>query len=1214
MSTENNRKENIKAALAALPGDDFLDAARSLLETLGYRSELAPGLRGSADEIVDALGLEKRRTNAAQNLSDNVESMGFIFQVGEDEISANGQQTPDRGRASFEPGHTERFNFVAVKLHGTSYPRGKYAEFTREINTWFNAPTVILFKTADNRLTLTFVYRRQHRYDRTRDVLGNVSLIREINPIRPHRAHLDILSDLSLENLLSRMSDHNKPYNFDGLLAAWVDALNTEALNKRFYTELFRWFEWAAGEAIFPTQERKVLQPEEHVIRLITRLLFVWFIKEKGLVADELFNETKIAALLKNYSRNTGDSYYRAVLQNLFFATLNAERDKRDFSKKDEPTHRNFSLYRYKKEIANPEALRDLFDQTPFINGGLFDCLDSEEATGRGGYRIDCFSDVHYRKLSIPNRLFFDEQGGLFPLLSHYKFTVEENTPIEQEVALDPELLGKVFENLLAAYNPETCETARKQTGSYYTPRVVVDYMVDESLVAALAEKCPPADGNMDSWRERLHYLLDYADANELFNESEQKNIVRAIAQLKILDPAVGSGAFPMGVLHKLTLALRRLDPSNQRWEQLQKELAGQRARSAFDTHNQQERDAELLEISETFEKYSGDFGRKLYLIQNSIFGVDIQPIACQIAKLRFFISLAIEQQPDPAADNSGIKPLPNLETRFVAADALLKLKSERVLTGKEAKKSEYEPMLASSKTQSLERQLLENRERYFHAMTRRKKLEYKREDERLRGELAKALESLGFPTDDAKKIASWDPYDQNARALWFDAEYMFGVAGGFDVVIGNPPYVQLEKNTGKLRKFYKDAGFTTLVSRGDVYQLFYEKGCQLLTPEFGLLAYITSNSWLKAEYGKSTRRYFSERHTPLRLLEMGKGVFENAIVDTSVLILREGTSGETGKAVDMDRLSDKDFPPDESLLRELRLRGEKPWLILSSSEWRVMDKMEAVGTPLKEWDVDISRGVITGYNKAFIIDDVTKQELVALDPSSAEIIKPILRGQDIRRYRAQWADLWLIVAKFGSYKTLPKEYPAVYEHLARYEKKLRARGQCKYSRAGNNNPNANYDGQHHWLELDNNPTDEYLDIFTKEKLFWMDMSPEGRFAYSGTEMYCNNKGFIMTGKSLKYLCAILNSALITWFIKNTARTTGAGLIQWEKFSVERLPIPRISAAKQRPFIRLVDRILKAKDADSEADTAQQEAEIDRLVYGLYGLTAAEVVAVEGGK
>ena len=286
------------------------------------------------------------------------------------------------------------------------------------------------------------------------------------------------------------------------------------------------------------------------------------------------------------------------------------------------------------------------------------------------------------RGFSIPNHLFFGEQG-LIELLNRYKFTVEENTPAEQEVALDPELLGRAFENLLAAHNPETRATARKQTGSYYTPRPVVDYMVEETLVESLAGKTPPVDGDADFWRQRLRYLLDYHDAfndaSDLFEEEETASLVCSIAEIKVLDPAVGSGAFPMGILHRLTLALRRLDPTNERWETLQKGLARQRAAAAFDTVDQQERDAELREISDTFQRYrDSDFGRKLYLIQNSIYGVDIQAVACQIAKLRFFISLAIEQEPtNNQFDNYGVKPLPNLETRFVAANTLLPSKAK---------------------------------------------------------------------------------------------------------------------------------------------------------------------------------------------------------------------------------------------------------------------------------------------------------------------------------------------------------------------------------------------------------------------------------------------------------------------------------------------------------------------------------------------------------
>ena len=353
-------------------------------------------------------------------------------------------------------------------------------------------------------------------------------------------------------------------------------------------------------------------------------------------------SKEKIQALLSEDNFENGDSYYRAVLQNLFFATLNTEIDKRKFSKESYDTNRDFSCYRYKQQMDDPDKLLSLFAQTPFINGGLFDCLDTFKATGKESYRIDCFSDNQYHKLSIPNRLFFDAEQGLIPLLEHYKFTVEENTPIDQEVALDPELLGRVFENLLAAINPETGETARKMTGSYYTPRAIVDYMVEEALVATLSQKCQPTDTNDVAWDERLRYLFDYAklfdDASEWFDDTETDAIVKTISELKILDPAVGSGAFPMGMLHKLTLALRRLDPDNTRWEALQKQLALKRTQIAYDTQDDQTRRDELIEIDDTFKRYrDSDFGRKLYLIQNSIFGVDIQPIACQIAKLRFF-------------------------------------------------------------------------------------------------------------------------------------------------------------------------------------------------------------------------------------------------------------------------------------------------------------------------------------------------------------------------------------------------------------------------------------------------------------------------------------------------------------------------------------------------------------------------------------------------
>ena len=503
MTNEEIKKREIESALAAMNGGDFLQTSKKLLEVLNYHGPLIEELPETVEDFIQEYPAEKTDTKTEQEFRKNAKSIELVSQVGSDEIV---DSQPDRFESrTFDKGLIKSFVFCTVELKDKDYSRSKYAEFTREINKRTTLATVVFFRVK-NRLTIGFVGRRPSQLDESKDVLEKATLIKDIRLDNPHRAHLDILFELSLKECAKWMTAEEQPKNFDGLLEAWLARLGTEELNKKFYQELFAWFKWAVKEATFPTDKNRSLDPEEHVIRLITRLLFVWFIKEKGLVADELFNETQVSPLLKNYDRDTGDSYYRVVLQNLFFATLNTEIEKREFSQGGNSVHRNFSLYRYEDQMLDPDKLLGLFAQTPFINGGLFDCLDSFKATGDGGYRIDCFSDKHYTKLSIPDRLFFDDRG-LIPLLEHYKFTVEENTPIEQDVALDPELLGKVFENLLAEYNPQAGVTAQKQTGSYYTPRIIVDYMVDEALVAVLSQKC-------NVTKDWLRSLLDYAQTS----------------------------------------------------------------------------------------------------------------------------------------------------------------------------------------------------------------------------------------------------------------------------------------------------------------------------------------------------------------------------------------------------------------------------------------------------------------------------------------------------------------------------------------------------------------------------------------------------------------------------------------------------------------------------------------------------------------------------
>ena len=983
-----------KALAACAGGGPFRDSAAAFLGALGYRSELTEDL-GGVEEFADWLASDhdEALTDRQRQLFEPWRTADIVFQFTDDEIKALHQVGLFAG--AFDRGRVKSFLFVAADLESRSdyrpYSRTELSAMTRVVNSRLAMPVILLFRH-DGMLTLAAVHRRAHKLDDARDVLERVTLIKDIRAAQPHRAHLDILAELALPSLM-----HEGVRTFDELHRAWERVLDIEALNRRFYRELFAWFVRAAEECTFPDDGAGDGSTERHVIRLITRLLFIWFLKEKGLVPEQLFEEHFANSALMHHEPGRSD-YYQAVLQNLFFATLNTPIDQRAFSSRNQRPQRDFSRYHYRDLLADPDGFIGDLTAVPFVNGGLFDCLDDFE-TQPGGRRIDVFTDNHTQRaeLHVPAGLFVDGDG-LFSLFRAYKFTVEENTPIDQEVALDPELLGRVFENLLAAYNPETRETARRATGSYYTPRKVVDYMVHEVLAEALGNtaESESADGDGNWWRARLHYLLEHSDAmndaHELFDDVERNRLVTAIAGLKVLDPAVGSGAFLMAILQTLTLALRRLDPDNKLWEELQKERAADRAGRAFDTRDQHERDAELADISATFERYrETDFGRKLYLIQNSILGVDIQPIACQIAKLRFFISLVIEQVADPSAENLGIKPLPNLETRFVAADTLLGLE-EPAQFG-----------LTSDAAGLLHQALQANRERHFHAGDRNMKLVLRGVDSRLRSELAAELKKVGLAPGAAEKIAAWDPYDQNARADWFDAEYMFGVSGGFDVVIGNPPYVQLQRDGGRARRRYASAGFETLTTRGDIYQLFYERGGRLLKPGSGTLAYITSNSWLKAEYGEPLRRWFAANHRPLRLVEMGKDVFD-AIVDTSVLLVREGGSATAFPAVDVDRVGADDFPPPRQTWRTARPGGDAPWSILSAVEWRVLDKMRATGKPLTDWDVQIKRGIITGCNAAFIIDQETRDTLIADDARSAEIIKPVIRGRDVQRWRAGWA------------------------------------------------------------------------------------------------------------------------------------------------------------------------------------------------------------------
>ncbi len=920
-------------------------------------------------------------------------------------------------------------------------------------------------------------------------------------------------------------------------------------------------------------------------------------------------------AYLHNFTAEASD-YYQAILQNLFFATLNTPINARGFSSVSNRDHRNASKYRYADLLRDPDAFLQHLQQVPFVNGGLFDCLDTFEATGDGGKRIDCFTDNpnQRRFLHVPAKLFFHAKDGLFSLFNRYKFTVEENTPVEQEVALDPELLGQVFENLLGAYNPETQSTARKATGSYYTPRQIVDYMVDEALIAYFLQKVEPYDNDKAYLEDRLRDdLLAYDQQGKIDNpddhlidENEVEPMIVAIDELKIIDPAVGSGAFPMGILNKLVLILKKLDPQNEHWKQRQIEWADNMA-------DPESRESAIRAIEEVFSEANGynDYGRKLYLIQKCVYGVDIQPIAITIAKLRFFISLIIEQVPNNNPnDNYGIRPLPNLEVKFVAANTLIGLN-----------RSETQLLLETEDIEGYRASIAWIRERYFRANTRQQKLKLIEEEGICRAELAQALTAianrwqLGAGSgvlEEAAKIAAWDPYNQNASADFFDPEWMFGIKDGFDIAIGNPPYIRHEK-IRHLKPMLQTqfGGFFT--STADISVYFYKRAAELLR-DSGILTYICTNKFMRSGYGENLRDFLTTKVSLQILLDFGSVSVFDAAVDTCIVLVKKCLSAANHevRAVTLRETSnDFDvrvaFQSQAFLIRTTQLSSEE-WTVAPSDTLALLKKLQSAGRSLNETiQGKFYFGIKTGCNDAFIIDAATRDYLIAEDATSHELIKPLLRGRNLRRWKAAFADEYLIsiassanrewswsnaVTVSEAEQVFEETYPAIYQHLSGYRERLIARAD---------------QGMFYW-EL---RSCAYYSVFDGPKFIYPDISSFMRACYDTTGIFGEATTFCIPMTDLSLL-AILNSRLFDWYARYKFQTlndpwSGGGL-RLKTIYMQHVPIADGTPEQKVELSNLVEQILI--DPESEVALAL-EKEIDALVYRLYGLSAEEIALIE---
>lgn len=584
------------------------------------------------------------------------------------------------------------------------------------------------------------------------------------------------------------------------------EAFSVEPVNKEFYKGIKISFDKIYKDVLknFENEENassdRLLSAKEFSLRFLGRALFCWFLREKDLIPKEIFDFINIGEM------KTKDNYYKEVLEELFFNILNVKMEERKIESK--------IINKYEKQI-------------PFLNGGLF--LKKEE---------------DYKVKTIDNEIIKE----LFEFFEKYNFTVDESAPFDIEISIDPEMLGRIFENLLAEINPESSASARKETGSFYTPREIVDYMVCESIKLYLYKKTQNVKADKI---DNIFSVNEEAD----FSNEERNEILNAIHEMKILDIACGSGAFPMGILNRVFNIIDKLDSNHEFYKEfLLKNIKGQ-AREEF---------------KKLYQANKFNYAYKLDMLQRMIHGVDIQPIAIEISRLRAFLSLIVDEEKESGHENLGIKALPNLEFNFISANSLISLEHKE----KEQKELKDETMDGFIKS------MRNIAEEYFNAdsLDKKKKIKYKFD-----GLQSRIINESDFLTsDDKKKFLSWNPFE-NKSTDFFDSEIQFGTKF-FDIVIGNPPYGAKIKEEEK--KIYKSLYKYTTQGEINTYKLFIEKGFNLLDKN-GNLNFIVPMSVTSSLSNAPLHKMLLENCELIKISSYGyrpNQIFRDVAFDTSIL------------------------------------------------------------------------------------------------------------------------------------------------------------------------------------------------------------------------------------------------------------------------------------------------------------------------------------------
>lgn len=1009
------------------------------------------------------------------------------------------------------------------------------------------------------------------------------------------------------------------------------EAFSVEKVTKSFYTDIANWYFWAVRNSKFP----KDAESEDNgrniaIIRMITRLIFIWFMREKGLIRKDLFDYRNISELLKDLSPKK-TTYYKAILQNLFFATLNTKIKNRKFRFKitgwKNSSYMDPQVYRYEDYFKNQGDMLEIFKDIPFLNGGLFDCLDipSSKNNNQREIRVDGFSDKE-KGLNVPNFLFFSgekdvdlnkEYGtknkkhkvrGLIDTLSSYNFTIDENEPNDQEVALDPELLGKVFENLLASFNPETASTARKATGSYYTPREIVDYMVTQSLKEYFKTHLK----NIDGLDEKLNRIFSPATEENPFSAPITKKIVKLIDDLRIVDPAVGSGAFPMGILNKLVFILSKLDPDNKLWKEAQ-----MNAVEASVTDPVLKKDLKD-HIAKRFAEKNLDYGRKLYLIQKCIYGVDIQQIAVEIAKLRFFISLLVDEKIDKNKENWGIEALPNLDFKIMQGNSLISEfmginfdADEKENSGKfvfkdevsdliglfQRKKNEFQDEPEKRKKDKLKQEIEDLIINIFKVKLKNQRADYFRKlktieetcsilpNKKQREEnAAKAKQSVykkeGFNLETVEKQLHEFTSGQKVKPFFawklYFAEVFQGENPGFDIVIANPPYGILNKKQNKAESivvsdeelaFFKNSKYYEPASGGmiNVFRLFILRSIYLLAKD-GIFSEIFPLAFTGDLSISGLRKYILD-HNEILFIEAfperdnsNKRVFEAVKMSVCILNLKKAkTDSPFFIRINSDKFIDENAEKNyltQEIISEINPK-HYTLPLTSSKETNLLSKVFSNSIRFNQIGKCNTGEVDMTFCKNSFTDN----------PKAARLLKGAIIDRYQLRTKMSQGEIVFIDEKilFEIKKNLSSDF--------KNKERIVLQG--------------------------------ITGINESSRLKMMIIK----------DAYCANSLNYLTLKrdlDLKYLLGIFNSKLLNFIFSKFSTNSNVN-----GYEVDSLPIV-INNAFVNPINEIVDKILAiTKSSDylenpaKKEEVKEYEKQIDRMVYKLYDLTDEEIKVVE---